>query len=77
MRKGLSVSDARILEKKARERSHEEYLARQYPYRLREKRLEASFAAYMATTPGTKEALIALEKYQKTQAEYDGKHTGN
>tara|TARA_R100001594_G_C3882409_1_gene226301 strand:- start:287 stop:523 length:237 start_codon:yes stop_codon:yes gene_type:complete len=69
--------EARSLEKEAREKSHERYLAEQYPLRLREKRLNEAFFAYMATTPGTKESLDAYQVFWERQQEYDGKHTGD
>ena len=71
------MSDEARVEKKLREKGHEEYLARQYPLKRREKRLNEAFVSYIATTPGTEEARNALKEYRKRSEEYDGKRIGD
>ena len=71
------MSEEAKRETAAREKGHEDYLARQYPLKLREKRLNEAFVQYMATTPGTDEARNALEEYRKRSEEYDGKRIGD
>ena len=77
MKREQFVSDEARMEMRSREKGHEEHLARRYPLKLQEKRLEDAFAAYMVTTPGTSEAKDALGEYLRRQAEYDGEHTGD